>query len=96
MCSFVTSVLPHKNIETDQVKEADMSRRRSTHGEERNAYRILVRKSEGKRTLEKLGSGDNVTAMGLTESEWDSTNLIHLAQDRDQAPVNTIMNLWVP
>jgi hypothetical protein len=36
--------------------------------------------------------------MDLKEIEWEVVDWIHLAQDRDQyrAPVNTVMNLWVP
>jgi hypothetical protein len=34
----------------------------------------------------------------LTEMVWRKFAWIHLAQDRDQwtAPVNMVMNLWVP
>jgi hypothetical protein len=35
----------------DQVKEDETGRARSTNGEKRNAYMILVGKSEGKRPL---------------------------------------------
>jgi hypothetical protein len=35
----------------DEVKEDEMGRTCSTYGERRNAYRILVGKPEGKRTL---------------------------------------------
>jgi hypothetical protein len=60
-------------------------------GEERNAYRILVGKPDGKRPL-----GDNIKLV-LREIGWDGMDCIHLAQDRDQrrALVNTVMNLLV-
>jgi hypothetical protein len=67
--------------------------------ETRNAYRILVRKPEGKRPL---GSSrrrwvDNIKIV-LREIGWDGTDCIELAQDRDQwkALVDTVMNLRVP
>jgi len=36
--------------------------------------------------------------MNLRETEWESADWMHLAQDRDQLQglVNTVMNLWVP
>jgi hypothetical protein len=68
-------------------------------GEKRNAYRILVGKSEGKRPLGRLRRRweDNIR-MDLREIGWSSVDWIDLAQDRDQwrALVNTIMNLRVP
>jgi hypothetical protein len=35
----------------DQVKKTEMGRERSTYGERRGAYRVLVRKPEGRRQL---------------------------------------------
>jgi hypothetical protein len=68
-------------------------------GEEINAYRILVEKPEGKRSLglPRRGWVDN-NKMDLREIGWDGMNWIDLAQDRDQsmAVVNTVMNLRVP
>jgi hypothetical protein len=68
-------------------------------GETRNAYRILVGKSEGKRPLGRPRCRwvDNIK-MDLTEIGWDGVDWIELAQDRDQwrALVNTVMNLRVP
>jgi hypothetical protein len=63
------------------------------------AYRILVGKPEGKRPLGRPRRRwvDN-TKMDCRETEWDGTDWIDLAQDRDQlrALVNTVMNLRVP
>jgi hypothetical protein len=66
---------------------------------ERNAYRILVGKPEGKTQLGRPRRRwvDNIK-MDLREIEWDGVNWIDLAQDRDQwrALVNMVMNLRVP
>jgi hypothetical protein len=63
-------------------------------GENRNAYRILMGMSEGKRPLGRPRRRwvDNIK-MDLREIGWDG-----VAQDRDQwrALVNTILNLRVP
>jgi hypothetical protein len=68
-------------------------------GETRNAYRILVGKSEGKRPQGRLRRRwvDNIK-MDLTEIGWDGVDWIELAQGRNQwrALVNTVMNLRVP
>jgi hypothetical protein len=45
---IVLALLAKQN---DQVKEDQMCRVCNTNGEKRNAYRILVRKPEGKRPL---------------------------------------------
>jgi hypothetical protein len=66
-------------------------------GEERNVYRVLMGKPEGKRPLERQGVD------GRMGSEWilgrlaGSVDWIQLAQDRDRwwAVVNTVMNLRV-
>jgi hypothetical protein len=34
--------------------------------------------------------------MNLREMEWEGVDWIHLAQDRVQAVVNTVMNLRIP
>jgi hypothetical protein len=69
------------------------------NGGEKNAYRILVGKPQGKRTLGRprcrwLGN----IKMDLREIGWGGMGSIDLAQDRDQwrTLVNTIMNLRVP
>jgi hypothetical protein len=83
----------------DQVKEDEMGRACSTNGENRNAYRILVGKPEGKRPLGRPIHRwlDNIK-MDLREIGWGSMGWIDLAQEMDQwrAFVNTVMNLRVP
>jgi hypothetical protein len=68
-------------------------------GEKRNAYMILVGKTEGKRPLGRPRRRweDNIR-MYLREIGWGGMDWIDLAQDRDQwrALVNTVMNFCVP
>jgi hypothetical protein len=54
-------------------------------GEERNIYRLLVVKPEGKCPLEipRHGLVDNIET-DLGKTGWDDTNRIDLAQDRNQ------------
>jgi hypothetical protein len=54
-------------------------------GEKRNAYRILVGKPEGKRSLGRPRRRwvDNIK-MDLREIGWDGADWMDLAQDRDQ------------
>jgi hypothetical protein len=66
--------------------------------EERNVYRVLMRKPEGKRPLERpRHRWEDGIRMDLREIGWGSVDWIQLAQDRDQwqALVNTVMNLRV-
>jgi hypothetical protein len=65
----------------------------------RHAYRILVRKTEGKRPLGRRRHRWNVNIRtDLMEIGWKVVDWIHLAQDRDhwQALVCTVMKLRVP
>ncbi|KAJ4434404.1 hypothetical protein ANN_22965 [Periplaneta americana] len=68
-------------------------------GESRNAYRVLVGRSEGKRPLGRPRRRweDNIK-MDLREVRYDSRDWINVAQDRDQwwAYVRAAMNLRVP
>jgi hypothetical protein len=68
-------------------------------GEKRNAYRILVGKSEGNRPLgrprRRWVADIKIDLRGI---RWSDVDWIGMAQDRDQwrALVNTVMNLRVP
>jgi hypothetical protein len=68
-------------------------------GKKRTAYRILVGKPEGKRSLgtPRRRWMDDIK-MDIREKEWGGMNWIDLAQDRDQwrVLVNTVKNLRVP
>jgi hypothetical protein len=68
-------------------------------GANRNIYRILVGKPEGKIPLERQRYRlvDNIK-MDLREIGWGGMDWIDLTQNRDQwrALVNTVMNFQVP
>jgi hypothetical protein len=68
-------------------------------GEKRNAYRILVGKPEGKRSLRRPRRRwvDSIK-LELREIGWDGMDWIDLAQDRDQwrALVNMVSNHRIP
>jgi hypothetical protein len=68
-------------------------------GQRSDAYRVLVGKPEGKRTLgtPRHRWKDNIN-MDLQEVGLEGMAWINLAQHRDrwQALVNVIMNLWAP
>jgi hypothetical protein len=68
-------------------------------GEKRNAYRLLVGKPEGKRSLARPRRRwvDNIR-MDLGEVGGGNVDWIGLAQDRNKwkAVVNSVLNLRVP
>jgi hypothetical protein len=68
-------------------------------GKKRNAYRILVGKTEGKRPLGRPRHRwvDNIKTY-LREIGWDGVDWMDMAQNRDQcrALVNTVLNVRVP
>jgi hypothetical protein len=68
-------------------------------GEKRNAYRILVGKTEEKRSVarQRCRWVDDIE-MDLEDIEWGCVDWIDLAQDGDQwrALVNMVINLQVP
>jgi hypothetical protein len=68
-------------------------------GEKKNAYRLLMRKPEGKRPLGRPRCRwvDNIR-IDLGEVGWDDVDWIDLAQDRNRwrALVNSVLDLRVP
>jgi hypothetical protein len=68
-------------------------------GEGRVEYRILVRRSEGRRPLGRpRRRWEDDIKMDLQEVGWEGTDWIDVAQDRDRwrALVSAVMNLRVP
>jgi hypothetical protein len=66
--------------------------------EERNVYRVLMGKPEGKRPLGRpKRRWEDGIRMDLRKIGWGSVDWIQLAQDRDRwrSLVNTVMNLRV-
>jgi hypothetical protein len=77
--------------------------RRAEHvpriGEITNAYKILVRKSDGKKPLDRSRRRweDNIR-MDVREIGWKCVDWMHLVEDRDQwwALVKTVISVRVP
>jgi hypothetical protein len=67
-------------------------------GENRNAYRLLVGKPEGRRPLGRPKRRWLDIRMDVVEVGWGDVDWIGLAQGRDRwrALVNSVLNLWVP
>jgi hypothetical protein len=68
------------------------------HAWERNVYKGLMEKPEGKRPLGRpRRRREDGIRIDLREIGWRSVDWIQLAQDRDRwrAVVNTVMNLRV-
>jgi hypothetical protein len=68
-------------------------------GEKRNAYRLLVRKPEGRTPLGRPRHGWlNNIRMDLVEVGWGDVDWIAVAQDRyrRRALVSSVLNLRVP
>jgi hypothetical protein len=83
-------------IKSDPVKDDEMDRACSTHGEKRNAYKVLVGKLEAKRPLGRpRGTWEDNIKVDLREIGWSGMDWIHLVEDRDlwSGLVNTVMNL---
>jgi hypothetical protein len=68
-------------------------------GEGRGAYRILVGRPEGRRSLGRpRRRWDDNIEMELREVGWEGVDWIDMAQRRDRwrALVNAVMNLRIP
>jgi hypothetical protein len=76
-----------------------MSRECSTYEQNRNAYRVLVRKPERKTPLGRpRHRWEDSIKIDLIEIRWGGIGWIYLWQDRDQwqAVMNMVINLRVP
>ncbi|KAJ4441221.1 hypothetical protein ANN_11072 [Periplaneta americana] len=107
-CDSETETLPHflgscPHGEALRIPDNTKRLRWAGHvarmGESRNAYRVLVGKSEGKRPLgrQRCRCEDNIK-MDLRDVGYDDRDWINLAQDRDQwrVYVRAAMNIRVP
>jgi hypothetical protein len=68
-------------------------------GEIRNAFRIFVRRPEGKKPVGRCRCRlEDGNVMILSEIGWEVVNYFHLVQDVAwcQALVSIVMNLWFP
>jgi hypothetical protein len=92
----LTFTLSAKNIVSHMTRE---DFKLSRMGEKRNAYRLLVGKSEGKRPQGRPRRRwvDNIR-MDLGEVGWGDVDWVGLAKDRNRrrALVNSVLNLRVP
>jgi hypothetical protein len=67
-------------------------------GQERNMYRVLMGKPEGKRPPGRpRRRWEDGVRMDVTRTDLGSVDWIRLAQDRNRwrADVSAVMNLWV-
>jgi hypothetical protein len=98
MRSFITYSSP-SIIRIIKSRRMRWAGRVARTGTKKNAYRILVGKAEGKRSLGRPRRRweDNIK-MDYREIGWRGMDWTDLAEDRDQwrALVNTVMNLRVP
>jgi hypothetical protein len=88
-----------RKLHNEELYDFEMVGACITNVEKRNAYRLLVGKSEGRRPLGRPRRRwlDNIR-MHLVEVGWGDVNWIGLAQDRDRWRnlVNSVANLRVP
>ena len=92
-------VLLTKHCSVYQIEKNEKGGSRSTYGQKRGVYKILVGKPEGKRPLErpKRKWDDNIK-MDLQEMRCGGLDWVELAQDTDRwwAMVKAVMNFRVP
>jgi hypothetical protein len=73
------------NIRAIKSRKVRWARYVERMGQMRNAYKLLVRKPEGKRPLVRpRRRWECKVRMDLKEIRWEDVDWIHLAQDRDQ------------
>jgi hypothetical protein len=69
----------------------------TTHGAKRNAFRILLRRTEGKRQLRITSCWWEYSEIVLGEIGRSGMFCIYLVQDRNQwcSVMNTVIKFWV-
>jgi hypothetical protein len=80
------------------MKEDEMGRPCGRNGGKKNAYAVLLGKTEGKGPVEKpRGRWEDNIKMYVKEVGWEGVDWISLFQDRQEwrAVVKTVMNHWV-
>jgi hypothetical protein len=90
----------HYICQYEIIKEDEIGRACSTHGEEEACIKGFggkARRKETTRIRPRRRWEDNIK-IDLKYMGWDGLDWIHLAQDRDQCRVlvNKVMNLQVP
>ena len=86
-------------VRVTKLRRMRQAGHKTSMGERRGVYRVLVEKPEGKRPLGRpRNRWKDIIKMHLQEVECRGIDWIDLAQDRDRwrALVNAVMNLWVP
>jgi hypothetical protein len=98
MSSFVFCSPPQNVIRQIKSRRMRWAGHVARMGEDRNVYRVLMGKPEGKRLLGRQRCRwEDEVRVDLREIGWGRVYLIQLAQGRDRwrALVNTVMNLRV-
>jgi hypothetical protein len=95
MTSFINSYTSPSIIRMIKSRRMRWAGHVARMGENRNAYRILVGKPEGKRPRRRWA--DNIK-INLAERGGDGMDWVDVAQNREQwrALVNTVLNLRIP
>jgi hypothetical protein len=83
-CCLISMTL-HQISYNDQIKEYEMDRAYSMHGEKKISYRVLVRKPERKRQISRPRRmwEDNINT-NLRDIRLGGMDWIYLAQDKGQ------------
>jgi hypothetical protein len=71
---------------------------RSTYGERRYEYRVLVGNPEGKKLVKNPGIKGRIILKWIFRNWDEGMDSIDMAQNRDgrRPVVNAVMNFWVP